>query len=349
MNAAQDSGSTRASNAPTPTATAASEYDVLRVADLSLTVGRRDERRPLLDGVTLAVRAGETVGLVGESGSGKSLTCRAALGLFPPGAEVTGSVRVDGKEVVGASARDVLGIRRGQAAMVFQDPRASINPVRRIGDFLVEGVRAAGLPRPTARDRARRLLGEVGIGAPEAALRRYPHEFSGGMLQRVMIAATLMTEPRLLLADEATTALDVTTQAEVLALLRRVQRDHGTGTLLVTHDLDLAAATCDRVYVMYAGRIVESATSADLFDRARHPYSQGLFASSPSVRGPRSDPRPIPGRPLALVDAPGHCAFADRCQVHVDQCRTEVPRLRTIGTVGEAQVACHVAQSEERL
>lgn len=309
----------------------------LAVDDLTLSVTRDGEVRPLLDRVCLVVNRGETVGLVGESGSGKSLTSKSALGMFPQHSTVTGSVRVDGLEVVGASRKEVMALRRSRAAMIFQDPRASINPVRRLGDFLTEGVVAAGVPKQEARQRALELLTEVGIRDPEASMRAYPQEFSGGMLQRVMVAGALMSSPVLLLADEATTALDVTTQAEVVALLRSVQVTHGTGTLLVTHDLELAAATCDRVYVMYAGRVIEVSSSAQLFGDPLHPYTKGLLASNPPVRGPKRELHPIPGRPLALVDAGAGCAFRERCSVAIDPCASQLPALRHYG---DRSVAC---------
>ncbi|KRF21839.1 ABC transporter ATP-binding protein [Phycicoccus sp. Soil803] len=316
--------------------------EALRVERLSMTLKRRGESRPLLDEVSLVVRRGETIGLVGESGSGKSLTSRSAIGLFPTGAKVSGSVDVNGLEVVGASKKRVREVRTRHAAMVFQDPRASINPVRRIGDFLTEGTRMLGMSGKDAGGRAVELLREVGIREPERAMRAFPHQFSGGMLQRVMIASALMNSPSLLLADEATTALDVTTQAEVLGLLARLQQSHGTGTLLVTHDLELAAATCDRVYVMYAGRIVESAPSAELFGKPLHPYTHGLIASSPSVRGERQAIKPIAGRPLALVDAPDGCSFRDRCPLASEECAAHEPEL--VSPSSQRLVACHHPQ-----
>ena len=306
-------------------------HPALEVGSLFVSLDRRREQRQRLDGISLSVAAGGTVGLVGESGSGKSLTSRAALGLFPLKSTRSGSVKVDGVEVLGAPAGVIADIRRHRAAMVFQDPRASINPVRKLGDFITESSRVAGAKASESESRAVRLLDEVGIREPEQAMQRYPQEFSGGMLQRVMIAAALMCAPKLLLADEATTALDVTTQAEVVSLLKRMQRLHGTGTLLVTHNLELAASSCDRVYVMYAGRVVESATSDALFDDPQHPYTRGLLASSPSVRGPRVPIHPIPGRPVALADAGEGCAFRDRCPKAGQACHQAVPPLAPSG------------------
>ncbi|NUR90084.1 MAG: ABC transporter ATP-binding protein [Nonomuraea sp.] len=298
---------------------------MLQIENLTVELDSPDAARPILDAVSLTVAQGEAVGLVGESGSGKSVTCRAVLGLLPRGARVSGSVLVEGRAP-----------RRGQVAMVFQDPRASINPVRRIGDFVTEGLRAGGTPYKVAAERAVELLEAVGIAEPRAALRRYPHEFSGGMLQRVMIAGALAADPRLLLADEPTTALDVTTQAEVIAILARLRAEREMGMLFVTHDLELAAAICDRVYVMYAGRIVESQPTAELFARPRHPYTAGLLAATPRLESD-APPHGIPGRPLSLADAPPGCAFAARCEHARDLCGQRQPELRA---VAGADVAC---------
>ncbi|MFD0687254.1 ABC transporter ATP-binding protein [Actinomadura fibrosa] len=316
---------------------AAAQRDALSVERLSLAVGHGDAAVPLLADVTVRVGRGETVGLVGESGSGKSLTARSALGLLPRGARATGRVEVAGVDVLAADRRTLRELRRTRASMVFQDPRAALNPVRRIGDYLTEGLRARGTPARDAAARALDLLDRVGIRDPAGALRRYPHEFSGGMLQRVVIAGALSTEPDLLLADEPTTALDVTTQAEVIGLLRRMQRAHGTGMLFVTHDLDLAAAICDRVYVMYAGRVMEESAGASLFTAPAHPYTRGLLEAGPSVRGEKAAIRPIRGRPRALAEAPGGCSFRDRCPLAGDDCAEAVPAYRTHGA---SVVAC---------
>ncbi|MFJ5234865.1 ABC transporter ATP-binding protein [Kitasatospora sp. NPDC088391] len=287
--------------------------------------------RPLLDGISLHVDAGETVGLVGESGSGKSVACRSVLGLLPDRAVTEGRVLVRGRDVLTAGPAELRELRARQVAMVFQDPRAAVNPLHRIGDFLTEGLRAAGTPAAAATARAVELLAAVGIPDPAGALRRRPHEFSGGMLQRVVIAAATAGEPGLLLADEPTTALDVTTQAEVIALLTRLQRQRGTGLLFVTHDLELAAAVCDRVYVMYAGRIVETQRTDGLFARPRHPYTAGLIACTPRLDPGAPPPRPVPGRPLSLAENPPGCAFAARCGHVRPRCETERPLLLPYG------------------
>lgn len=315
----------------------APQADALKIADLSLSVDVDGEKRPLLDGVSIQVATSETVALVGESGSGKSVTSRAALGLFPDGATVQGSVRVDGAEIVGQPAAEIQRLRRGTVSMVFQDPRSAINPVRRVGDFLIEGLRAQGVGVSEAKARVTTLLGEVGIREPAQAMRRFPHEFSGGMLQRIVIAGALSTQPRLLLADEATTALDVTTQAEVVGLLKRMQRTFSTGLLFVTHDLELAAAISDRIYVMYAGRVVESGPTRALFASPQHPYTVGLLNSAPRLADATHRLTPIAGRPRALVEAPTGCAFRDRCDIAVDACAEAVPPLRTSH---ESMVAC---------
>ncbi|MFJ6424587.1 ABC transporter ATP-binding protein [Streptomyces hydrogenans] len=248
--------------------------------------------RPVLDGVDLTVGPGETVALVGESGSGKSLTSRGALGLLPAGAVTEGAVLVDGEDVLTAPPDRLRALRTGRVAMVFQDPRATLNPLRRIGDFLTEGARAAGVEPAAATDRATGLLRAVGLDA--SVLAAHPGQVSGGMLQRVVIAAALMGDPVLLLADEPTTALDVITQAEVIALLVRLRESFRTGLLLVTHDLDLAAAVSDRVHVMYAGRIVESGPAEDVFARPLHPYTTALLASTPRLTAPAAGSPPSP-------------------------------------------------------
>ncbi|MFI6938716.1 ABC transporter ATP-binding protein [Streptomyces sp. NPDC050418] len=323
-----------------PGSGAGAALPVLEIEGLGIRLDDDRAARPILDGVDLRVMPGETVGLVGESGSGKSVACRSVLGLLPRGARTTGQVRVEGDDVLAMNRAELTELRTRRAAMVYQDPRACVNPLRRVGDFLTEGLRAAGTSAATATARAADLLDAVGIRDPRGALRRYPHEFSGGMLQRVVIAAALAAEPALLVADEPTTALDVTTQAEIIAILAGLRAEHDTGLLFVTHDLELAAAICDRVYVMYAGRIVETRPTDALFDHPRHPYTAGLLACTPGI-GPGSPaPRPIPGRPVSLAESPPGCGFAARCAHVQPRCTEEKPAPRPYG---EGMAACHRA------
>ncbi len=248
-----------------------------------LTLAAEDGSTTLLRGIDLEVRDGETVALVGESGSGKSLTSRLVLGLRPPGYRVSGEVTVGGLDALAPDGRTVMEIRRSVASMVYQDPRSSFNPLSTIGNYLEEAQRACGASRTDARARAIRLLERVAIPDPEGAMSRYPHEFSGGMLQRVVIAGALSTEPRLLLADEATTALDVTIQAEVIGLLQSVGRESGLGMLFVTHNLDLAATIADRVYVMRQGSIIEEGPVRAVFDDPADLYTRELLAAVPRM------------------------------------------------------------------
>jgi oligopeptide/dipeptide ABC transporter ATP-binding protein len=315
-----------------PESPGATATPLLEVAGLSVLLEINGTKRPVLRDVSLTVRPGEALGLVGESGSGKSMTARAIDRLLPRGAEVTGSIRFGGEDVnelTGAGLRRY----RNQVAMIFQDPRAHTNPVRRIGDFMTEALQAnLAAPAAEARRRAVDMLAQVGIDDGAKRLRQYPHQLSGGMLQRVMIAAALLTKPRLLLADEPTTALDVTTQAEVMAILDGLRREFGLAMLFITHDLDLAAAICDRTAVMYAGQIVEIRASALLHDDPLHPYTAALAAARPDITQTAHRLRAIPGRPLSAFEAPAQeCAFAPRCPHAADVCRTEVPALARLG------------------
>jgi oligopeptide/dipeptide ABC transporter ATP-binding protein len=284
--------------------------------------------RYVLRDVSLRIGPGEAVGLVGESGSGKSMTARAIGRLLPAGAAAEGTIRFQGRDVAALAGSD-LRRYRSQVAMIFQDPRAHINPVRRIGDFMTEALRTNLGVRPAeAARRAVEMLAQVGIEDGERRLRQYPHQLSGGLLQRVMIAAALLTGPRLLLADEPTTALDVTTQAEVMAILDDLRRELHLGMLFITHDLELAAAICDRTAVMYAGQVVEVRGSARLHDDPLHPYTAALAAARPDITRAAPRLRAIPGRPLSAFEAPdGQCAFAPRCAYAQDACRETAPEM----------------------
>ncbi|AXE76613.1 ABC transporter ATP-binding protein [Streptomyces atratus] len=312
--------------------------DTLAIQGLRITLP--GTARPVLDGVDLHVAAGETVALVGESGSGKTLTSRSALNLLPPGATVEGAVRVGGQDVLTMNADQLRALRTSTVAMIFQDPRAAINPLRRIGDFLVESVTlAGGTSRADATARATELLQAVGLD--ESALHKYPGQVSGGTLQRVMIAAALMGDPALLLADEPTTALDVTTQAEVIALLAELRERFGTGLLFVTHDLDLAAAISDRVYVMYAGRIAESGPAQALFAQPRHPYTSALLASTPRLEAPVGRLAAIDGQPPDLRQELHGCPFAARCPLATEVCDQRTPEPLRAPGLPDHRAACH--------
>ncbi len=304
---------------------------LLEVRDLQVTFSSRG-RRPVkaVDGVSLDVAAGSTVGIVGESGSGKSVTSLAALGLLGTrGVQVSGSVRFDGEDLLGMPEAELRALRGREIAMVFQDPMSSLNPVLTVGRQITEILeRHRGLKGQDARDRAAELLVSVGIGDAVRRLRTYPHQLSGGMRQRVMIAMALACEPRLLIADEPTTALDVTISAQILELLRELVVGSQTALVLITHDLGVVAGLCDQVHVMYSGRIVESAPRRPLFADPQHPYTNGLLASVPRLDQARGTPLlPIPGSPSDTLPWAEGCAFAPRCTRQVPDCLGSPPAL----------------------
>ncbi|MFJ5288266.1 dipeptide ABC transporter ATP-binding protein [Streptomyces sp. NPDC088348] len=304
---------------------------------------------PAVRGVSFSLRRGEVLGLVGESGSGKSATALAVLGLLPGNAAVRGSVRLDGTELVGASDRELSAVRGSRIGMVFQDPLSAFTPVYRIGDQIAEAVRAhQDIPRAAARARAVELLDLVGIPEPGLRAQSYPHEFSGGMRQRAMIAMAMANNPDVILADEPTTALDVTIQAQVLDVLRTAQRETGAALVLVSHDLGVIAGAADRVAVMYAGRIVESAPAEELFERPRMPYTLGLIGAVPRLDTAGEVLVPIPGSPPTAGSTGPGCPFAPRCPLAGEPCLTAEPALRTVD--GHA-VACVRADeiAEKRL
>ncbi|MFE2090868.1 ABC transporter ATP-binding protein [Streptomyces sp. NPDC059460] len=312
--------------------------DLLVLDQVRLDIPAGRDWRTLVENVSLTIAPGEAVGLVGESGSGKSMTARSVLRLAPPGARLSGRIEFDGTPVLDLGPRDLRALRTRRIAMIFQDPRAHINPVRSIGDFLTEAMVAhLSVPAREAHARAVRLLADVGIADGERRMRQHPHELSGGLLQRVMIASVLAVEPDLVLADEPTTALDVTTQSEVMAILDDLRRERGMAMLLITHDLELAAATCDRIAVMYAGRILEVQSAETLVQTPRHPYTTGLMVSRPSIDRVAHRLPVIAGRPVAAFEAGAGCAFQPRCTQAGPECLTGRPPLRELAG---AHVAC---------
>ncbi|WP_159701592.1 ABC transporter ATP-binding protein [Arthrobacter sp. 18067] len=302
---------------------------LLSIKDLKVSLPVDKERRVVLRGIDLELEAGESVAIVGESGSGKSMTARAIARLLPRRAVVSGSILFDGRQVLDLKDAALRRFQAAEMAMIFQDPRVHLNPVRTIGDFLVEGlVNTRGSSKKAAEHKVIELLDEVGIPDGTRRLRQYPHELSGGLLQRVMIAAALASEPRLLLADEPSTALDVSTQSDVMAIIDDLCKSRGMALMFITHDLELAAAICDRTAVMYAGQIVEVQGSTDLVEHPRHPYSAGLLGAKPNVSRRVQRLNAIPGRPRAAFEVQNGCAFSDRCRFASEECIASEPTLK---------------------
>ena len=293
-------------------------------------------------GVSLTVNAGEAVGVVGESGSGKSITLRALLGLLPQPATVTGgSILLDGVDVTGMPAKKRQKALTDAISMVFQDSLTALNPVMRVGDQIAEVPRRRlGMSRSAAHARAVELMDQVGIPEPERRYRAYPHELSGGMRQRICIAIALSSKPRLILADEPTTALDVTIQAQVLAVIDRLRREQQLGLVLVSHDLAVVSQTCSRIYVMYAGRVVEAGDVRSLLHSTRHPYTFALLQSVPDPDALVHRLMTIPGQPPDLTGGLHGCSFAPRCPFAEDRCREQDPPLVVVSEAGSQQSAC---------
>jgi peptide/nickel transport system ATP-binding protein len=308
---------------------------LLSVRDLAVTFGLRGQKAvPAVDEVSFDIRPGQHVGLVGESGSGKSVTSLAIMGLLPKrGVKTSGEIRYGGRNLLQASDSQMTALRGREIAMVFQDPMTSLNPVVQVGKQLTEVIRRhTDADRKEATDRAEALLKKVGIPDPGRRLGEYPHQLSGGMRQRVLIAIALACEPKLLIADEPTTALDVTIQAQVLEVLKDLVADTGAALLMITHDLGVVAGLCDEVNVMYSGRIVEATNRSRLFAEPRHPYTGGLLESIPRLDSPRGTPlRPIPGSPTQTIPWTEGCAFSPRCRNKVDLCTEQTPPLDQLG------------------
>ena len=305
---------------------------VLEVRDLRTCFGSDDGELTVVDGVSFGVDAGKTLAIVGESGCGKSVTALSIMGLVAaPGRIAAGSIELEGQELVGAAPARLQDLRGSRMAMVFQEPMTSLNPSFTLGEQLVEGLmRHRRLSRAEAQARAIDMLRKVRIPAPEQRFGEYPHKLSGGMRQRVMIAMALSCEPRLLIADEPTTALDVTIQAQILELMRSLQTETGTAVVLITHDLGVVAEVADEVLVMYAGRVVEQASVTQLFESPQHPYTVGLLGSMPPLEQRRQRLASIEGQVPGPQDRGPGCAFAPRCPFAQARCRAETPPLREV-------------------
>jgi oligopeptide/dipeptide ABC transporter ATP-binding protein len=305
---------------------------VLEIRGLRVEFGTRYGTVHAVNGIDLTLTAGQTHALVGESGSGKSVTALAVCGLLPERqTAVSGEILLDGVNLVGLPERAMRRVRGREIAMVFQDPSAALDPVRRVGGQVAESLTVQGARRAEARRRTIGLLREVGLYSPAQLARRYPFELSGGMKQRVVISAAMAPRPRVLIADEPTTALDATIQEQVLALLRRMTVEHGTAMLLITHDLAVAARAAQQVSVMYSGTIVETGATAALLRRPRHPYTVGLLGAIPHLRAGQQPLRGVGGEPSGGTAEPAGCPFAPRCQWAVSQCWTQRPELAPVG------------------
>jgi len=319
---------------------------LLTVRDLRVRFRTEQGVVKAADGVSFSVWPDEVLGIVGESGSGKTVTALSVLRLLPPTADVTGTVTFGGRDVLGLAAADVRAIRGDRIALIYQDALAALNPLHPVGRQISEAVRIhhPEVSRADAGRRAVELLGLVGIPTPAARGRQFPHEFSGGMRQRAMIAMAMANEPDVLIADEPTTALDVTTQAQILGVLQDVRRRIHSALVLITHDFGVVAGVADRVLVMYAGRVVESGTVDEVLLHPAHPYTQGLLASMPRLEQEGRRLTRIAGQPPSLIDVPSGCAFHPRCPFArlPDPCAGAVPQLRPTSATGHV-AACHLA------
>ena len=319
---------------------------LLEVEDLKVEFPTRRGVLTAVDGLSLSIGEGEVLGVVGESGAGKSLTGSAIIGLLePPGRIAGGEIRFDGRRIDNLPLEEMRRIRGKQIGAIFQDPLTSLNPLYTVGRQLIETIRVhLDLDAGAARGRALALLREVGISGAEQRIDHYPHQFSGGMRQRVVIALALAANPRLVIADEPTTALDVSIQAQIIALLKRLCREHGTAVMLVTHDMGVIAETAHRVAVMYAGRIVEMGALRDVVQSPKHPYTAGLMGAIPAIGGQRDRLAQIEGAMPRVGAVPPGCAFHPRCGQAFDRCRRERPELMS---AGESRAACWLYAERE--
>ncbi|HSD02485.1 MAG TPA: ABC transporter ATP-binding protein [Gaiellales bacterium] len=322
---------------------------LLEVRDLKTSFKTDDGIVQAVDGLTFSVEKGRTVAIVGESGCGKSVTCLSIMGLNPRQNTITsGEAIFKDRDLLTLPAEEMRKVRGNEISMIFQDPMTSLNPVHTIGRQLLEAVQLhEKLPKQAARRRALEMVKAVGIPRAETRLDDYPHQFSGGMRQRVMIAMALINNPDLLIADEPTTALDVTTQAQILNLMNQLQRDFGSAIILITHDLGVVAETADEVLVMYAAKAIEQGDYSDIFYRARHPYTWGLLSSLPRL-AQGAELKPIPGAPPSLLRPPPGCRFHLRCAYAFDRCRTDVPPLQPAPDGSAHLDACHLDEAAKQ-
>jgi oligopeptide/dipeptide ABC transporter ATP-binding protein len=314
---------------------------LLEVTDLRVSFPTADGAVQAVRGVSFSIEPGRTLGIVGESGSGKTVLTQTLLGLTP-GGQVSGSAMFEGKNLVGLGSRAMQRIRGKEISVIFQDPLTSLHPLYKVGWQICEMIRAhdKSISRTQAMNRAVELLGHVGIPRPRERVNDYPHQFSGGMRQRAMIAMAISLSPKLIIADEPTTALDATVQAQILDLLLRLQQESDTALLMITHDLGVVADIADNVMVMYAGRAAEKATKRDIFYQPHHPYTKGLLESIPHSTAARDRLKPITGQPPSLIMLPNGCAFHPRCAYVMDRCLSEQPNLAPVGDAGEHRSAC---------
>jgi oligopeptide/dipeptide ABC transporter ATP-binding protein len=314
---------------------------LLEVSDLRVSFGTADGVVKAVRGVSFSVDTGRTLGIVGESGSGKTVLTQTLLGLAP-GGQVSGQALFDGTDLLSLRPDQLRKVRGAEIAVIFQDPLTSLHPLYRVGWQIREMIRAhdRSVSKAQAQERAVELLARVGIPQPRQRVNDYPHQFSGGMRQRVMIAMALSLSPKMIIADEPTTALDATVQAQILDLLLRLQQESDTALIMITHDLGVVADIADDVLVMYAGRAAEKADKHDIFYRPHHPYTKGLLESIPNSSAAGERLKPITGQPPSLINLPSGCAFHPRCAYVMDKCLTEEPSLTAVGAAGEHRSAC---------
>jgi peptide/nickel transport system ATP-binding protein len=320
---------------------------LLEVSDLHVSFPTPDGVVRAVHGLSFAIETGKTLGIVGESGSGKSVSTQTIMGLTR-GARVSGQALFEGIDLLAMSPKELRSVRGAKVGMIFQDPLSSLHPYYRVGWQIIEMIRNNHheISKAKARERAVELLRLVGIPQPDRRVDDFPHQFSGGMRQRAMIAMAMSLNPKLLIADEPTTALDVTVQAQVLQVMRRLQEEFGTAIILITHDLGVVAEVADDVVVMYAGSTMEKADRYETFGAPHHPYTEGLLQSLPAYGGERERLRPIPGQPPSLINLPGGCPFHPRCPYVMDRCRAEMPPLFEVGGNPAHTSACWLSRDQ---